>query len=71
MNGRAIVPDRPGNGIDADRGAQRDQTVASHDAEARRHAAEEATLDGALNAKQIDRTERHRQQNAHGNADRV
>ena len=41
-----------------------------HDAEAGRHAAEEAALDGALDAEQVDGTKGHRQQHAHDHADR-
>src|SRR5262245_19810028 len=64
-----MVSARPGSGVDAERGAQRDQPVAGHDAEARRHAAKEAALDRALNTEQIDRAEGHGQENAHRNAD--
>ena len=54
----------------AQRRAECDQPVARHDPEAGRHAAEEAALDGPLNAEQIDRTEGHGQQHAHDHADR-
>ena len=70
LDGGAVVAQRARDGVDAHRCAERDQAVAEHDAEAGRHAAEEAALDGALDAQQIDRAERHGQQHADDQADR-
>ena len=69
LNDRAVLAYGARDGVDAERGAERDQPVARHDADAGRHAAEEAALDGALDAEQVDRSERHGQQDAHDDAD--
>ena len=69
LNYRAVLADGTRDGVDAQGGAERDQPVSGHDADPGRHAAEEPALDGALDAEQVDRSEGHGQQDAHGHAD--
>jgi hypothetical protein len=65
----AVLADRAGQRIDAERGAERNQPVPQHDTEPRRHASEKTPLDGPLQSEQIDRAQRQGQQQSHDHAD--